>query len=183
MTPLSPPPPFCCACGDFSWLLAALENLQSLVFEVRHDLADLMFRTKLRDRREEWMEALISALLNHSLAPSTAATTMAPATSDIGRGVTRLRIQNEFLFSGSYFRIMLMAMFFLIFVIALHGTKAYRQHRVHSKLLVGYCKYSNSRNWLILIIWLYWFPIWAVQTIDSIYRMTKMYFLDLRGNL
>jgi hypothetical protein len=43
-TPSQPPSPTCCACGDFSWLLAELENLQSLVFDIRQDVANLMLR-------------------------------------------------------------------------------------------------------------------------------------------
>jgi hypothetical protein len=60
-------------------LQSAIAIIQDLVFEVQCDLANLLFRYELWERREERLEALISTLLHPTPTPWIMAPAMAPA--------------------------------------------------------------------------------------------------------
>jgi hypothetical protein len=62
---LSPrPQPSCARCDGFTELQNSLDNIQNSVFEVRHDMKELLIRDKLREHREERLETLICTLLH-----------------------------------------------------------------------------------------------------------------------
>jgi len=55
----------CNTCGDCSCLLASMETLQSLVFDVRRPVDDLRFKLEIVNCRGELLEALLTTLLSH----------------------------------------------------------------------------------------------------------------------
>jgi hypothetical protein len=64
---------------------SAIAIIQDLVFEVRRDLANLLFKYEIGERREERLEALISSLLHKTPTPGIMAPSLAPTTNAEGK--------------------------------------------------------------------------------------------------
>jgi hypothetical protein len=94
-TPSQPLPPCCCACGDYSRIQASMDILQELVFEVRHNLEDLVFRSELRERPKNiWRLCYLhSSTTLWFLRPQRQPGLWSPVT--LGRLLTRTRLQHE----------------------------------------------------------------------------------------